>query len=127
MSEISIIEQYASEVLKNALEHLWEPHDMGNLIIILIGPMGLEGDALYNFLLKSKVVNPVVLSTLADKGIKFSFPELLSLLNSAGSESYIDFIIESIEEELIDLDNREMIRQVSFSFTTFALVLLSLG
>ncbi len=109
-----ICRHFAYGLITNAFEMRWEPHEVANLILLIVNQLSFNHEKLVKLLESTNSGTPAVLVILIDNGHEFTVRQLIALfMNQAGSiHKYISYVADALDVKLFDFKDDETLTAV---------------
>jgi hypothetical protein len=111
-----ICRHFAYDLITNAFEMGWEPHEVASLILLIVNKLDLNREKLMKLLESTSSGTPAVLIILIDNGHEFTVRQLIALfMNQAGSiHKYISYVADALDVKLFDFKDDETLTAVYY-------------
>lgn len=115
--DLKLIRHFAYALLNRAEEDSWEAEEQAKLLALIVREMGMTGEQITRFIIKSEIGTVESLSVLMDLGIDFSIEQKLAILvgKKCSSFSFVEQIGQAVDAGILSLSDVETITAVSQS------------
>lgn len=112
--QIKTCRHFSYSLIECAWRFRWEPHQIADLIALVIDELELDNDAIARLLESTNSVDIETVAALIDAGVQFTPEELLNVIQSGTADpiKFCKMIGETLEHGLLSLRHEETLESI---------------